>query len=165
MHRIWPSYWPKEGMPEKTTPYSWIIKGKIAASWWPDEFMFKKYQDEGISVIVNCSEFNNEQDIPHGFKYYHINVPDFGIPTTNQIDRFLNLTTSHHQKGEAIVVHCVAGCGRTAQFIVAWASHNGYIPNGIDPVNWIRKFRPCSLETKQQMDYARKLTKKYQMKR
>ena len=46
--------------------------------------------------------------------------------------------------------------------IVAWAAYNGYIPDGIDPVKWIRKPRPCSLETKEQMDLARKIANKYQ---
>ncbi|MFX0058634.1 MAG: protein-tyrosine phosphatase family protein [Candidatus Heimdallarchaeota archaeon] len=163
MNRIWPSYWPIGGMPEKTEPFSWIVEGKVAASWWPDKNMFKRYQDEGILVIINCSEFDNQKDIPLGFKYYHINVPDYGIPTLGQIERFLYITKSHFQKKEPIVVHCVAGCGRTAQFIVAWACFNGYILNGMDPVKWIRKLRPCSLETKEQMDFARKICKKYRL--
>jgi len=60
-------------------------------------------------------------------------------------------------------VHCVAGCGRTAQFIIVWAAFNKFIPYGMDPVKWIRKLRSCSLETKEQMDFARKIVKKYQI--
>jgi len=46
--------------------------------------------------------------------------------------------------------------------IVALAAYNGFIPNGIDPVKWIRKLRPCCLETKEQMELARKIAKRYQ---
>ena len=60
-----------------------------------------------------------------------------------------------------MVVHCVAGCGRTGIMVIAWAAFNGHIPNGMDPVKWIRKFRPCSLETKEQMNLAREIAKKY----
>ena len=161
----YPWYWPKEGQPHRTEPFTWIIKGKMAASWWPDSNLFKIYKERGISVIINCSEFNNRKDIPNGFNYYHINVPDYGIPTNKQIETFLEICNRHHKKNESIVVHCVAGCGRTAQFIVAWAAHTGHIPNDIDPVKWIRKIRPCSLETKEQMDFARKVKKKYQLNR
>jgi len=160
LDRVWPWYWPKNGMLEKTVPFTWIIEKRMAASWWPDSKMFKIYMREGIDIIINCSEFDNRRDIPEGFKYYHISVPDFGIPSYKQIDRFIQITNNY--KEESIVVHCVAGCGRTAQFIVAWAAHNGYIPKSMDPVKWIRKIRPCSLETKEQMEYARKLAKKYQ---
>jgi protein-tyrosine phosphatase len=147
-------------MPEKAEPFNWIIKGKLAASWWPDDMLFKKYQEENITVIINCSEFDNRNDIPKDFKYYHLNVSDFGIPSTVQIERFIQITKDY--KGESIVVHCVAGCGRTAQFIVAWAAFNGYIPKSMNPVKWIRNLRPCSLETKEQLENARKLAKKYQ---
>ena len=149
-------------MPERAEPFTWIVKEKIAASWWPDPPVFEKYKKEGISVIINCSEFDNRKDIPNGFKYYHINVADYGLPTEKQIEDFLVNCEKHRQNNESIVVHCVAGCGRTGQFIVAWAANNGYIPERMDPVKWIRKYRPCSLETKEQMNFARRMAKKYQ---
>ena len=74
----------------------------------------------------------------------------------------MEITSKFGANSDPIVVHCVAGCGRTGIMIVAWAAYNGYIPNGLDPVKWIRKLRPCCLETKEQMDLARKLARKYQ---
>ena len=156
-----PWYWPKGGMPERTEPFTWISRGKLAASWWPDPSVFEIYKKEGIKVIVNVSEFDNRQDIPDGFSYYHINVADYGIPTENQITKFLDISKTHEAKKEPIVVHCVAGCGRTGQFIVAWGAYNGIIPKSMDPVKWIRNYRRCSLETKEQMSYARKVASKF----
>jgi len=149
-------------MPERTQPFTWIVKEKMAASWWPDPPVFERYKKEGISVIINCSEFDNRKDIPNIFNYYHINVPDYGLPTEIQIDTFLTICDKHGLNKESIVVHCVAGCGRTGQFLVAWGAKNGYIPKLIDPIKWIRKYRPCSLETKEQMNFARKMAIKYQ---
>ncbi len=158
---VHPWYWPKNGMPEKTTPFTWIIKNKIAASWWPDTSLFERYKKEGIKVIINCSEFNNRNDVPKDFKYYHINIPDFGIPTDSQLEKFLEISREFGGNNHPIVVHCVAGCGRTGIMVVAWAAFNGYIPNGLDPVIWIRKLRPCCLESKEQMILARKIANKY----
>ena len=158
-----PWYWPKEGQPHRTEEFTWIVKNKFAASWWPDPPVFKRYEKEGIKVIINCSEFDNKSAIPKNFNYYHINVPDYGLPTDAQIRRFIEITDIHGKKNEAIVAHCVAGCGRTGQFAVAWAAHNGYIPKGMDPVKWIRKLRSCSLESKEQEDNARNLARKYQI--
>ncbi|MHA2281608.1 MAG: protein-tyrosine phosphatase family protein [Promethearchaeota archaeon] len=162
MKNTWPWYWPKNGMPEKTTPFSWIIKGKMAVSWWPDALLFEKYRKEGIKGIINCSEFDNRRDIPSDLKYFHINIPDYGTPTDSQLDKFLEITGKLGAKKEPIVVHCVAGCGRTGIMIVAWAAFNKYIPERLDPVKWIRNLRPCSLETKEQKELARKIARKYQ---
>jgi protein-tyrosine phosphatase len=159
-----PWYWPSEGQPHRTEEFTWIVKNKLAVSWWPDPPVFKRYEKEGIKVIINCSEFNNEKDVPQRFIYHHINVPDYGLPTEKQIKYFLELCKHHGQQNEAIVVHCVAGCGRTGQFAVLWAAYNGYIPKGMDPVKWIRNLRPCSLETREQQENARNLARKYQFK-
>lgn len=157
-----PFYWPKNGMPERTEPFTWIIKGKMAISWWPDHSVIEKYRNEGIKVIINCSEFDNRKDIPNEFKYYNINIPDYGTPTDDQLERFLKITSEWGTENNPIVVHCVAGCGRSGIMVIVWAAYNNYIPNGIDPVKWIRKLRPCCLETKEQMDLARKIARKYQ---
>ncbi len=157
-----PWYWPKTGMPEKAKPFSWIVKNKIAASWWPDPSVIQRYKKEGIKVIINCSEFDNRSEIPEDFKYFHINIPDYGTPTDSQLQRFFKITSKFATNNKPIVVHCVAGCGRSGILIVAWAAYNGYIPDGIDPVKWIRKLRPCCLETKEQMELSRKIAKKYQ---
>ena len=157
-----PSYWPKNGMPERAKPFTWIVKNKIAASWWPDASEIEIYKRENIKVIINCSEFDNRKELSKNFEYFHINIPDFGTPTESQLDKFLEITSKYGANGDPIVVHCVAGCGRTGIMIVVWAAYNGYIPNGLDPVKWIRKLRPCCLETKEQMDLARKIARKYQ---
>ena len=149
-------------MPERTVPFTWIVKNKIAVSWWPDIKLLQKYKSEGIKVIINCSEFDNHQDVPEEFEFFHINIPDYGTPTDSQLERFLEITSKFNAKEIPIVVHCVAGCGRTGIMIVAWAAYNGYIPHRIDPVKWIRKLRSCCLETKEQMDLARKIARKYQ---
>ena len=149
-------------MPERAEPFTWIIKNKIAASWWPDASEIDIYKREGIKVIINCSEFDNRKEHSKDFEYFHINIPDFGTPTESQLDKFLEITSKYGANGDPIVVHCVAGCGRTGIMIVAWAAHNGFLPNGLDPVKWIRKLRPCCLETKEQMDLARKIARKYQ---
>ncbi|MFX1376843.1 MAG: dual specificity protein phosphatase family protein [Promethearchaeota archaeon] len=159
---VHPWYWPKEGQPHRTEPFTWILKGTMAISWWPDPYVVEKYRIEGIKVIINCSEFDNREAIPKEFKYFHINIPDYGTPTEGQLSKFFEITSEFDSINHPIVVHCVAGCGRSGLMVVAWAAYNGYIPNGIDPVNWIRKLRSCCLETKEQMDLARKVAKKYQ---
>ena len=161
---IRPWYWPKGGQPHRTVPFTWIVKNKFAAGWWPEAREIEIYKKEGIKAVINCSEFDNGREISKYFKYYQINIPDYGTPTESQLEEFLKITEKHSAMREPMVVHCVAGCGRTGIMVVVWAAYNGLIPNGIDPVKWIRRLRPCSLETKEQMNLARRLAKKYQNK-
>lgn len=156
-----PWYWPKEGQPHRTEPFTWIEKGEIAASWWPDPYVFDIYKTHGIKAIVNCSEFDNEEDVPDIFDYYHIHIPDYGIASDDQIERFLKISETYKSENQPIVVHCVAGCGRTGQLIVAWGANFGLIPENKDPVDWIRQQRECSLESQEQMNAARKIAEKY----
>ena len=51
--------------------------------------------------------------------------------------------------------------GRTGQFIIAWCAQAGFIPEGVNPVDWIRVPRKCCLETDAQIRCAKRLTKKY----
>ncbi|MHA2121381.1 MAG: protein-tyrosine phosphatase family protein, partial [Promethearchaeota archaeon] len=131
---------------------------------WPDNSVITRYKNEGIKIIINCSEFDNRRDLPSDFEYYHFSIPDYGTPTKTQLERFLEITSKYGRTRKPMVVHCVAGCGRTGIMTVAWAAYNSIIPKGMDPVKWIRKLRPCCLETKEQMELARKIARKYQTK-
>lgn len=158
-----PWYWPAKGQPERTEPFTWIVDDVIAASWWPDPYVFDIYKKQGVKAVVNCCEFDNRKDVPAQFDYYHIHVPDYGVPTEAQLDRFIEIMDKHHAANESVVIHCVAGCGRTGQFIVAWCSKAGLIPKNQNPVEWIRKKRRCCLETGAQEQCARRLYKQYQV--
>ena len=158
---IRPWYWPKRGQPERTEPFTWIVEGVIAASWWPDPDVFELFTEKGVKSVVNVCEFDNQEDVPKQFAYHFIDVPDYGVPTDQQIEQFIDLMDRHYTANEPVVVHCVAGCGRTGQFIIAWCAKAGFIPKGTDPVDWIRARRKCCLETGAQIQCAKRLTKKY----
>lgn len=158
---IRPSYWPERGQPERTEPFTWIVEGVIAASWWPDPYVFDIFEEEGIKAVVNGCEFDNRQDVPKVFDYYFIHVPDYGVPSEQQVNRFIELMDRHAAAREPVVVHCVAGCGRTGQFIIAWCAKAGFIPKGEDAVRWLRGKRKCCLETGAQEECARRWTRKF----
>ena len=158
---IRPWYWPERGQPERTEPFTWIVEDVIAASWWPDPYVFDIFAERGIKAVVNVCEFDNRQDVPAHLAYHFYHVPDYGVPKEDQIDDFVARMDEHHSRKEPVVVHCVAGCGRTGQFIIAWCAKAGFIPEGEDPVAWIRQRRKCCLETGAQMECARRMMQKF----
>ena len=158
---IRPWYWPDRGQPERTEPFTWIVEGVIAASWWPDPYVFDIFDEKGVKAVVNVCEFDNRKDVPERFDYHFFHVPDYGVPKDTQIEDFLDLMDKNYAAKKPVVVHCVAGCGRTGQFIIAWCAKAGFIPKGSDPVEWIRARRKCCLETGEQIQCAKKLMKQY----
>jgi len=48
MQTIRPWYWPARGQPERTEPFTWVVEGVIAASWWPDPYVFDIYDEQNI---------------------------------------------------------------------------------------------------------------------
>lgn len=159
--KIRPWYWPKEGQPHRTEPFTWIVEGEIAASWWPDPYVFDIYKKEGIKVVVNCCEFDNREDVPSEFAYHHFDVPDYGVPSEAQIKKNLKIMNLSVEKGDSVVVHCVAGCGRTGQFILAWCAKAGHFSEGVDPIQWLRSKRSCCLETREQMNFSLEMVQRY----
>ena len=147
-----------------TKPFDWIVQDKCGASWFPERDEFEFFKSAGIDVIFNCSEFDYADEVPNGFDYHFINIPDFGIPKHAQVEKFLKLAKEYFYKGKKIVIHCIAGCGRTGVMATIWASYFGFIPEGEDPVQWIRKRRACSLESSLQVRFAREMGKKYKDK-
>lgn len=134
----------------------------MGVSCWPDADHFAdEYPAHGIKAIVNVSEFDYPDGVPAGYAYYHLPIPDYGLPTRAQVDQFLEITDRHVERAEPVVVHCVAGCGRTGQMVAIWGAATGRIPKGNDPVRWIRARRPCSCETREQEKRARAWARKY----
>lgn len=76
---IRPWYWPEKGQPERTEPFTWIVEGVLAASWWPGPGVFARFEEEGIKSGVNVCEFDNRRDVPEHLVYHFIPVTDYGM--------------------------------------------------------------------------------------
>ncbi len=152
MKRRWiPHYWRGRHHFPDHEPFEWIVEDLLGVSCWPDDDHFTdEFPENKIKVIINLCEFDYPEGVPDGYTYYHIPVPDYGVPTEDQIHRFLEITDLHQKKEEPVVVHCVAGCGRTGQMVAIWAAYNGWMDTHSDPIKWIRERRKCSCETCEQ---------------
>ena len=68
---IRPWYWPAKGQPERTEPFTWIVEGVIAASWWPDPSVFDIYDQQNIRAVfraehlVRCIAQNSLRGVLH----------------------------------------------------------------------------------------------------
>jgi hypothetical protein len=86
----------------------------LAASRWPDPYVFEIYDEQNIRAVVNCCEFDNRREVPSQFVYHQITTcPNTACRPMRRSSASVTLMDKQHAAREAVVVHCGAGCGRT----------------------------------------------------
>ncbi|KAL6075283.1 Dual specificity phosphatase, catalytic domain containing protein [Balamuthia mandrillaris] len=166
--------------------FSFVLPKKLAGcgvlgSWRPLALELSELRDYGITAIVSLTEWplDEEQVKENGFAYLHLPVPDYNIPTAQQvkelcafIDQQLELPQKQQkeeqhdeQRTGAVVVHCFGGSGRTGTMLAVYLLHysfkkrkmeeigeEGLVFDGEKAIQLVRSLRPRSVETKAQED-------------
>ena len=145
---------------EQNIDFDWVEENVIGATSYPSEVSYKFLKNLGIKIIFNLTKHPVQSKILPDFIYHHIPIKDFSVPTEQQVRRFLDLTEKYQHENKPMVVHCIAGCGRTGQMLAIWGIEMGIITNNDDPVTWIRSKRKCAVETLEQQIFVRKWKKR-----
>lgn len=101
---------------------------------------------------------------PSQIPYMHVNWPDFGIPQLENAwwDQFMKVLGN--VKGH-VAMFCVGGHGRTGTAACIIACKAGWVPEGADPVKWLRDIY-CGnvVESDVQADYIERMCPGYEVK-
>lgn len=105
--------------------FTWIQPGLLAAMACPGYFTELQadldfLESEGIKHIVTLTEFSLELPVEAPFRAHHLPVIDFAAPEHTQVMRFCELVDSSEKRGEKVMVHCLAGIGRTGTFLASY---------------------------------------------
>ena len=131
--------------------FNWIDQPFLAASAMPDgpeELAWLR--GEGIQILLSLSE-----DAPSrrwideaGLMLVHVPVEDFNAPSPEQFDKCLSVIDQAQKTGMGILVHCLAGKGRTGTVLAAYFVSKG-MP-ALEAIRHVRTVRPGSIETPEQ---------------
>ena len=138
----------------------WLDKKRFAGSSEPLISDLPFLQSLDISGIVCLQEKNNSEELANllDIAYLHKPIPDFHIPTREDIDDIIGFFQELQQtKPERpIVVHCTAGNGRTGTIL---ASITKILDNisGEAAIKKVREINPLAIETSEQEQFIKDL--------
>ena len=129
------------------------------------ENTLKILKNHHIDIIVSLLEISELKSLGcdnlikeiklNNFVWFHFPIIDFNIPTKNSLLK-LNLLLSDLERflkeEKNIIIHCKAGLGRTGTIASLLLAKLGISTK--DAVQYIRKYRPGSIDTDEQKNFV-----------
>lgn len=141
--------------------FTWVDKPYLAAMARPMEpGEYRWLREHGVQLVVSLAEDPPPRPWVNdaGLFSVHVPVQDMTAPTQDQIDACMTAMQKAHTQQMGVAVHCTAGLGRTGTILACYFVRQGL--GARDAVNKVRRLRPGSIETEEQVDavteYARR---------
>jgi len=147
------------------------IKGRIgigrALGYGADRFGdFRSIKEQEVSKIYCLQE---EEELQYlggetiaqrekslselGIELIHSPIGDFRVPTPEQAKRLSKMIMNDVIGGKSILIHCMGGLGRSGTIAACALVHYGLKPD--EAINLVRKIRPGTLETDEQVAFVK----------
>ena len=148
---------------DRPTNFGWVLEGILAASGLPSSpGQVRWLKEHGITSILTLTE----TPLPPrffdgtGVNSTHIQMFDHAPPTQESLSKAVRHLRNEIEKGNVVLVHCLAGQGRTGSVLASYlVEYHG--KKAKEAIDHLRKTRPGSVEPAQEaavLEYARTLT-------
>ena len=123
--------------------FSWIRENVLAGMAFPSPAALDALADLGVGAVLTLTE-RPLGDVD-GLVQHHEPLIDFGTPDLGQLRRCVAFIDAQREASRAVVVHCMAGIGRTGTVLAAWLISQGM--RAAQAIAEVRRLRPGSIET------------------
>jgi atypical dual specificity phosphatase len=137
---------------DEPTGFVWIEKGKLAGSGYPaSRKQVEWIEAQGIDVVLTLTEKPLPAELTEGIpmEFVHLSMRDHGAPDPSILDQGARLIQSHIVGGKNVLVHCLAGEGRTGCVLAAYLILTKRI-GGDEAMTLLRDIKPSFVEWQQE---------------
>ena len=129
--------------------FRWLVRNKLAGMPHPGERpeTFARLRAEGIGAVVTLTARPLPRNLleEHDLEYLHLPIEEFKPPEPSQIRGFVDFCERNLLGGRAVLVHCLAGIGRTGTMLACYLVWRGTEPQ--EAIDFVRRCRQGSIET------------------
>lgn len=134
--------------PGRTGRYDSDFKALLA--WGPDLVVSLTTKGELASQGAKDLSFDLAL---YDIGWHHLPITDFATPDfTADWPKISTTLRERLHTGESILIHCLAGCGRSGMITLALMIDTGQDPE--QALKTLRQARPCAIETLPQLHWA-----------
>lgn len=148
---------------DRPTGFVWVEE-RVAASGYPaSKRQLAWLAEQGINAVLTLTEDSLPAEIVDGLsmQFEHIPMKDHGIPSAGDLERGATFIRSQVGAGRRVLVHCLAGEGRTGCVLAAYlVTERRVAPQ--EAMKMLRDIKREFVERKQEQavyDYASSLAR------
>ncbi len=137
---------------DRPTSFSWVIEGQLAASGLPSSRRQLQWlESHGVDSVLTLTESPLPKEWFDSTKLSskHIQMFDHAPPAPEALEESTRYISSQLKDGKTVLVHCLAGVGRTGSVIAAYMiEYEGRTAD--EAIARLRAMRPGSVEGAQE---------------
>jgi atypical dual specificity phosphatase len=111
----------RANLTDKPSNFSWLVEGRLAASGRPySKSQMDWLKDNGVTAILSLTEEPLPGEWTRGLETKHISMKDHAPVSHSDMLLGADYIYSSISDGKVVLVHCLAGKGRTGSVLAAY---------------------------------------------